>query len=230
AATIGLFALPEVMEAMERPGRMIFAKTALRLRNFLPTLDDFRQSALSLPMGALCGFIGGIVPGAGATVSTFVTYDILRRISPRREQFGKGSIEAVAGVEGANNAASTGAMVPPLTFGIPGSGTTAVLMGAMMIHGLRPGPLLFETSPDVVWTLIASMYLGNIMLLILNLPLIGIWISALRIPGHVIMTAVLALSVVGVYAEENTLDNVWVMFCFGILGYVLKKLDFPPAP
>src|SRR5690606_32444270 len=159
-----------------------------------------------------------------------VTYDILRRISPRREQFGKGSIEAVAGVEGANNAASTGAMVPLLTFGIPGSGTTAVLMGAMMIHGLRPGPLLFETSPDVVWTLIASMYLGNIMLLILNLPLIGIWISALRIPGHVIMTAVLALSVVGVYAEENTLDNVWVMFCFGILGYVMKKLDFPPAP
>lgn len=230
AASIGLFALPEVMEAMERPGRMVYERVTTKVGRLLPTKEDFRESWLAFPVGSVVGFIGGIMPGAGATVSSFLAYDIQKRVARRPEKFGKGSIEAVAAVEGANNAASTGAMIPMLSFGIPGSGTTAVIMGAMMIHGLRPGPLLFEANPDFVWALVASMYLGNIMLLILNLPLIWIWISCLKIPGHIVLTAVLALSVTGVYAEDNSLDNVIVMFGFGILGYVLKKLRFPPAP
>jgi putative tricarboxylic transport membrane protein len=230
AASIGLFALPEVMEAMERPGRMIYKRVTTKINSLLPTRQDMKESATAFPMGATVGFFGGIMPGAGATISAFLAYDIQKRISRQPEKFGKGSIEAVAAVEGANNAASTGAMIPMLSFGIPGSGTTAVIMGAMMIHGLRPGPMLFETNPDFVWALVASMYLGNIMLLILNLPLIWIWISCLRIPGHIVLTAVLALSVTGVYAEDNSLDNVIVMFAFGILGYALKKLRFPPAP
>ena len=117
-----------------------------------------------------------------------------------------------------------------LTFGIPGSGTAAVLMGAMIIHGLQPGPLLFQNQPEFVWTLIASMYMGNVMLFILNLPLIGIWVSFIRLPTHIILTTVLAISVTGVYADENALGDVFVMFAFGIVGYFFKKYDFPPAP
>jgi len=230
AASIGLFALPEVMEAMERPGRMVYQRVASGIGKLLPTKQDFRESASAFPVGATVGFLGGIIPGAGATVSSFLAYDIQRRVSRAPKKFGKGSIEAVAAVEGANNAASTGAMIPMLSFGIPGSGTTAVIMGAMMIHGLRPGPLLFESNPEFVWALVASMYVGNLMLLVLNLPLIWIWISCLRLPGHIVLTAVLALSVTGVFAEDNSLDNVVVMFVFGFLGYVLKKLKFPPAP
>jgi putative tricarboxylic transport membrane protein len=230
AASIGLFAIPEVMEAFEKPTKAVKNTIKIKLKSLVPSAQDFREAATAFPMGALVGFIGGILPGSGATVSSFIAYDIQKKISRYRSKFGKGSIEAVAAVEGANNAASTGALVPLLTLGIPGSGTAAVLMGAMLIHGLRPGPMLFESSPDVVWSLIGSMYIGNVMLLILNLPLIGLWISALRLPPNIIISAVLALSVIGVYAEDNTIDNVVIMFFFGIFGYILKKLSFPAAP
>jgi len=230
AAAIGLFALPEVLEAVERPGLAMFQKTALRLKNLLPSAQDFRESKTALPMGALVGFLGGIIPGGGATISSFLAYGVQKRISRYPSKFGNGSIEAVAAVEGANNAASTSALIPLLTFGIPGTATAAVLMGAMLIHGLRPGPLLFESNPEVVWSLIASMYIGNVMLLILNLPLIGIWISALRLPTQLIVISVTAISVVGVFAEDNSIDAVYVMFFFGVLGYFLKKLSFPMAP
>ena len=230
AAAMGLFALPEVFEAMERPGEAVFKKVALKIRNLLPTAQDFKDSKTAIPMGALMGFIGGVLPGAGATISSFFAYGIQKRISRKPELFGKGSMEAIASVEGANNAASTGALIPMLTFGIPGSGTAAVIMGAMIIHGLRPGPLLFEDHPEIVWALVASMYLGNVMLFVLNLPLIGLWVSFLRLPQHIILSGVLAISVTGVYADQNSLGDVFVMFAFGILGYVLKKTDFPPAP
>ncbi|MEW6671815.1 MAG: tripartite tricarboxylate transporter permease [Thermodesulfobacteriota bacterium] len=230
AAAMGLFALPEVFEGIEQPGQVVFQKVALKLRNLMPNRQDFKDSKTAIPMGALTGFIGGVLPGAGATISSFFAYGIQKRIAKRPELFGKGSMEAIAAVEGANNAASTSALIPMLTFGIPGSGTAAILMGAMIIHGLQPGPLLFENNPDVVWALIASMYLGNIMLFILNLPLIGIWVSFMRLPTHIILTGVLAISVTGVYADENSLGDVIVMFGFGILGYILKKTDFPPAP
>ncbi len=230
AAAMGLFALPEVFESIEQPGQVVFKKVSLRLRNLFPTKQDFIDSKTAMPMGALVGFIGGVLPGAGATISSFFAYGIQKRISKHPELFGQGSMEAIASVEGANNAASTGALIPMLTFGIPGSGTAAVLMGAMIIHGLQPGPLLFQNSPDVVWALIASMYLGNMMLFILNFPLIGIWVSCMRIPSHIIMTGVLAISVAGVYADANSLGDVTVLFGFGVLGYILKKTDFPPAP
>ncbi len=230
AAAMGLFALPEVFEAMERPGESVYKKVSLKVRNLLPTKQDFIDSRTAIPIGTLVGFIGGVLPGAGATISSFFAYGVQKRIAVKPELFGKGSMEAVAAVEGANNAASTGALVPMLTFGIPGSGTAAVIMGAMIIHGLRPGPLLFQHHPQVVWALVASMYLGNIMLFVLNLPLIGIWVSFLRLPQHVILSGVLAISVAGVYADQNSLGDVFIMFAFGILGYILKKTDFPAPP
>ncbi len=231
AAAIGLFALPEVLEGIEKPGRAVFEKTAMKLRNLLPSAQDFRDSALAFPIGTVVGFLAGLVPGAGPTEGSFLTYGIQKQVSPHPERFGgRGAMDAVAAVEGANNAASVASLVPMLALGIPGSTTAAILMGAMFLHGVQPGPLLFQSNPDLVWALIASMYMGNLALLILNLPLISIWISVMRVPSHIILTSVLAISVVGVYADENSLDNVWVMFAFGILGYFLKKLDLPPAP
>jgi putative tricarboxylic transport membrane protein len=227
AAAIGLFAIPEVLESIERPEQNVYEKTELKLRNLIPTLQDFKDSALAFPVATVIGFFGGLIPGAGAVEGSFLAYGIQKQVSPHPERFGKGAIDGVCAVEGANNAGATAALVPMLTLGIPGSSTAAILMGAMMIHGLRPGPLLFQNNPDFVWGLVASMYLGNIMLLILNLPLIGIWISMMRLPTNIVLTAVLALSVAGAYAEENSLENVWIMLAFGVVGYIFKKLQFP---
>jgi putative tricarboxylic transport membrane protein len=136
----------------------------------------------------------------------------------------------VAAPEGANNAAAGGAMVPLLTLGIPGSGTTAVLLGALMIHGLRPGPLLFSTHPDFVWGLIASMYIGNVMLVIQNMPMIGLWVRLLKVPYSVLMPLIITISTVGVFATDNSIFDMWVMFAFGVIGYLMRKLDYPAAP
>jgi putative tricarboxylic transport membrane protein len=230
AAAIGLFAIPEVLEGIERPSRVALQKGRVRLRDLVPSRQDWSDSATALPSGALVGFIGGVLPGAGATVSSFLAYGLQKRISRKPEQFGKGSMEAVAAVEGANNAASTGALIPMLSLGLPGSATTAILLGAMVLHGVQPGPLLIAMHPEIFWGLVASMYLGNIALLILNLPLIGIWISMLRLPQNIIITAVLAISVLGVYAEENSFSSIYVMIGFGALGWAMKKLNFPAPP
>jgi putative tricarboxylic transport membrane protein len=170
------------------------------------------------------------MPGAGATIASMLAYATEKKLSKHPEKFGTGIIEGVAAPESANNAATGGAMVPLLTLGVPGSGTTAVMLGALLIHGLRPGPLLFEKHPDFVWTVIASMYIGNGMLLILNLPLVGIWARMLKIPNTLLMPLILAFSVVGVYTVNNNFGEVWVMFVFGIIGYFMKKFGFPPAP
>jgi putative tricarboxylic transport membrane protein len=230
AVMMGLYALPEVFEGLENLVREAIQKTSVKLRNLIPTKQDFRDSATAFPIGSTVGFIGGILPGCGATASTFLTYAIQKWFTRKPELFGKGSMEALCAVEGANNAASTGALVPMLALGIPGSATTAILIGAMMIHGIQPGPLLFQNSPEVAWGLIASMYIGNVMLLILNLPLITIWVNMMRFPRHVILTCVVTLCVTGVYAMENSIDAVWIMLAFGVFGFILKKLGFPQVP
>ena len=171
-----------------------------------------------------------MLPGAGATIASFMAYAIEKKVSKHPEKFGTGVIEGVAAPEGANNSAAGGAMVPLLTLGIPGSGTTAVLLGALLIHGLRPGPLLFSTHPDFVWGLIASMYIGNVMLVIQNMPMIGIWVRLLKVPYKVLMPLIITISAVGVFATDNNIFDMWVMFFFGLVGYVMRKLDYPPAP
>jgi putative tricarboxylic transport membrane protein len=227
---LGLFAIPEAIKAMEKPGMILFKKQSLKIRNLLPSLQDFKDSRSALPVGALIGFFCGILPGVGGTIASFLAYGIQRRIAVKPELFGKGSMEAIAAVEGANNSGSTASLIPMLTFGIPGGATSAIIMGAMIIHGLRPGPLLFQQNPQVVWTLIASMYLGNVMLFILNFPLIGIWVSFLRLPQRTITIAVLVISVTGVYASEGNLGGVIIMFIFGVVGYIFDKYEFPPSP
>ena len=162
---VGLFAVAEVLVNLEQPMEQIFLKADLKLRNLFPNLQDWKVSVGPMGRSSVIGFIIGMLPGAGATIASFVTYALEKKLSKHPERFGTGVIEGVATPESANNAAAGGAMVPLLTLGIPGSGTTAILLGALMIHGLRPGPLLFKNNPDFVWGVIASMYIGNVMLL-----------------------------------------------------------------
>lgn len=231
AAGIGLFGLPEVIETLQKPFKSAIQKGAVKLRDVFPSKQDYKDSLTAFPNGFVVGFIFGTLPGLSGNVGQFVVQAIQKRISKKPELFdGNGSIEAVAAIEGQNNSSAVGSLVPMLSIGIPGTGAAAVLMGAMIVHGLQPGPLLFQTRPEVAWGLIASMYLGNFMLLILNMPLISIWITIMRIPSHIIMVAVLGLCVAGVYAIDNSMGNVYVMFAFGILGYFMRKLGFPVAP
>lgn len=228
SVSVGLFAIGEVLETVE--GSIFYSPYKEKISNLLPNLQDWKDSKGALIRGSIIGFFVGVMPGAGATIASMLSYATEKKLSKNPERFGTGIIEGVAAPEGANNAATGGALVPLLTLGVPGSGTTAVMMGALLIHGLRPGPLLFEKHPDFVWAVIASMYIGNIMLLILNLPLVGIWTRLLKIPQPVLLPLILAFSSVGVFTVNNNLAEVWIMFIFGIIGYFMKKFGFPAAP
>lgn len=227
---VGLFAVAEVMENMEQPATEIYAKTKLSIKSMFPNMQDWKDSFGALWRGTIIGFFIGVLPGAGPTIASFLSYTVEKKVSRYPEKFGTGVIEGVAAPESANNAAAGGAFVPMLTLGIPGSGVTAILLGALLLHGLRPGPMLMQTNPEFVWGLIASMYIGNVMLVILNMPLIGLWVAMLRVPYKVMMPLIIAISAVGIYATENNIFDLWVMFGFGILGYVMRKLDFPASP
>ncbi len=227
---VGLFAVAEVMENMEQPAAEIYAKTKLSFKSMFPNIQDWKDSFGALWRGTVIGFFIGVLPGAGPTIASFLTYTVEKKVSRHPEKFGTGVIEGVAAPESANNAAAGGAFVPMLTLGIPGSGVTAILLGALLLHGLRPGPMLMQTNPEFVWGLIASMYIGNVMLVILNMPLIGLWVAMLRVPYKVMMPLIVAISAVGIYATENNIFDLWVMLGFGILGFVMRKLDFPASP
>ncbi|MEM5818190.1 MAG: tripartite tricarboxylate transporter permease, partial [Desulfitobacterium hafniense] len=176
------------------------------------------------------GFFIGVLPGAGATIASFISYSTAKKISKHPEKFGKGAIEGVAAPESANNAAASGAMVPLLTLGLPGSGTTAVMLGALLMLGLNPGPLLFRDNPEFVFTIIASLYFANIMLVILNLVGIPVFTSVLKVPYSILMPCIVIFLILGVYSLEFTMINVWIMIFFGIVGYFMKKMDYPGAP
>jgi putative tricarboxylic transport membrane protein len=227
---VGLFAVAEVLVNLEETVEQVFVTTELKMKNLLPSRQDWKDSLLPMARCSVIGFFVGVLPGAGATIASFMSYAVEKKLSRHPERFGTGAIEGVAAPEGANNAAAGGAMVPLLTLGIPGSGTTAVLLGAFLIHGLKPGPLLFQSNPDFVWGVIASMYIGNVMLLILNLPLVGLWASLLRVPYRILMPLIITISAVGVFATDNNLFDMWVMFAFGLVGYLMRKLEFPAAP
>jgi putative tricarboxylic transport membrane protein len=202
----------------------------VKLRDVFPSLQDYKDSLTAFPNGFIVGFIFGALPGLSGNVGQFVVQGIQKKISRKAAALRQRVDRGGRGARGQNNSSAVGSLVPMLSIGIPGTGAAAVLMGAMIIHGLQPGPMLFQARPEVAWGLIASMYLGNVMLLILNWPLIGIWVSVMRIPSHIIMVGVLALCVAGVYSLENSMGNVYVMFAFGILGYFMRKLGFPVAP
>ena len=180
--------------------------------------------------GTAIGFLIGIIPGSAHVISTFVSYAVERKISKHPEEFGRGAVAGVAGPESANNAATSGAFVPMLALGVPGVPIAALLLAAMMIHGVTPGPLLIDQDPKLFWGFIASMYVGNVILLILNLPLVGLFVNLLRVPYPVLYPLIVVCSILGVYAVNSSVVDVWIMLAMGILGYVLRKLDFETAP
>ncbi len=230
AVAVGLFALAEILENIEEPMQQVFVKTKIRIRTLFPNLQDWQDSWRTIIRGSFIGFFVGVLPGAGATIASFMSYAAAKRASKHPEKFGTGAIEGVAAPESANNAAAGGAMIPLLTLGIPGSGTTAVLLGALIIHGLRPGPLLFTSNPEFVWGLIASMYIGNVLLLIQNMPMIGLWVRLLKIPYKLLMPLIITIATVGVFATDNNIADVGIMIFFGALGYLMRKMKYPPAP
>ncbi len=226
---IGLFGMGEVLAGAENPADMKILNARYGFWDCLPSKTDWIRSRWALARGTVLGFVIGILPGAGSTIASFLSYAVEKKVSPNREEFGKGAIEGVAAPESANNAASAGAMVPLLTLGIPGSGTTAVLLGGFLMWGLRPGPLLFEKNPDFVWGLIASMYVGNVMAVILNIGFIPLFVRALKIPYNILMPLIIIFCVTGAYSLNNKVWDVGQMLVFGLLGYVMRKLDYSPA-
>lgn len=224
---MGLFGVGEILLSMEAP-IMDIIKT--RFSDLLPNRKEWRASAGAIGRGTIIGFFLGLIPGMGAVIPTFVAYIVEKKVSKHPEKFGTGVIEGVASPETANNAYANASMVPLLTLGIPGSPTLALLMGAFMIHGLTPGPLLFKERPDVVWGLIASLFVGNTILLILNLPLVGLWARLLRIRYQYLYPGILLFCILGSYSLNQSVFDVGVMVVFGVLGYLFRKLDWPLAP
>jgi putative tricarboxylic transport membrane protein len=200
------------------------------LRELLPSRREWREAALPIARGSVLGFVIGIIPGSAHIISSFLSYAVERRVSKHPEEFGKGAIAGVAGPESANNAASTGAFVPMLALGIPTGPVTAVLMAALLIHGVPPGPTLVNEHPDVFWGFIASMYVGNLMLLALNLPMVSVFVNVLRIPYSYLYPLIIMFCIIGVYEVNHSIVDVWIMLIMGLVGYLLRKFDFDPAP
>jgi putative tricarboxylic transport membrane protein len=225
---IGLFGLGEVLAGAEQKGGNQ-VKTSLRLRDVLPSAADFVRTKWSIARGTLMGFAVGMLPGAGPTVAAFLAYTVEKRVAKQPEKFGKGEIMGVAAPEAANNAGATAAMVPMLTLGIPGSATTAIMLGGLMMWGLRPGPMLFEKNPQFVWGLIASQYIANILLLILSTLFIPLFVRAVRVPYSILMPLIVVFCVTGAYSLKNNLWDVGTMLVFGVVGYFMKKLGYSPA-
>jgi putative tricarboxylic transport membrane protein len=225
---MGLFGVSEVLENVG-----VFVKKEVfggKIKGLLPNKNDWKTCALPVTRGTLLGFFLGILPGVGTVVPQFLTYTLEKRLSRHPEKFGMGMIEGVASPEAANNAAVGGTFIPLLSLGIPSNAMTAMLLGALMIFGLMPGPLLISTSPDLFWGVIASMYIGNVMLLILNLPLIPVWVRVLKIPYSYLSAFIILFCLIGAYSLNNNITDVIVLWFFGLVGFFAKKFEYEPAP
>lgn len=225
---MGLFGISEVLINIEESATPQILKT--KIKNLFPSVLDWMQSKGAILRGSILGFFLGILPGGGAVISSFVSYSIEKRISKEPEKFGKGAIEGVAGPEAANNSATAGAFVPLFTLGIPANIVMALLFGALVIHGMRPGPFLLKDHPDLFWGVISSMYIGNAMLLVLNLPLIPLWVQVLKIPYRILFPLILLFCIIGSYSLKNSVFEVLLMFIFGIVGYLFRKFHYEAAP
>jgi len=224
---MGLFGVAELLLAAEqREAQTIKAN----MKDWKPERDEIKPCAMAIVRGTGIGFVLGLIPGVGAVIPTFMAYVVEKKLSKHPEKFGNSAIEGVASPETANNAYANASMVPLFALGVPSSATIAVLMGAFIINGLTPGPFLFKERPELVWTVIASFFTGNVILLLLNLPLANVWARLLHIPFRYMCTGVLIFCVIGAYSLKQTVFDVWIMLGFGIIGYVLRKLDFPLAP
>ena len=225
---VGLFGLGEILST---PSRSVTDRVvAPRFAELLPTREEWRQSVMPIARGSVLGFLIGILPGSAHIISSFLSYALEKRISKNPQEFGQGAVAGVAGPESANNAASTGAFVPMLALGLPTGPVIAVLMAALLIHGVPPGPTLVNDHPQVFWGFVASMYVGNLMLLALNLPLVGIFVSVLRIPYAYLYPLIIMFCILGVYEVNHSTVDVWIMLIMGVVGYALRKFGFDPAP
>jgi putative tricarboxylic transport membrane protein len=227
---IGVFAIAEVLANMEPAKGASMLPPPRGLRNLLPTWQDLKACRFAFANGSLLGFIVGVLPGAGSTIASFLSYGIEKAVSRHPEQFGQGAVEGVAAPEGANNSETGGALVPLLTLGIPGSGTTAVLLAALILWGFKPGPLFIDEQPALFWGLVASMYIGNLMLLVLNLPLVPFFAQLLKLPPYAMYPLILGVAIVGVYSVAGSVFHLVLLALFGLLGYLMRKLDYPAAP
>jgi putative tricarboxylic transport membrane protein len=225
---MGLFGIAEVLENLETEIKREILTA--KIKNLLPNLKDWADSIWSIIRGTVLGFFLGIIPGGGAIVASFASYAIEKKVSKHPEEFGKGAIQGVAGPESANNAAAGGAFIPLLTLGIPANAVMAILLGALMIHGLQPGPLLMTRAPDLFWGTIVSMYIGNGMLLVLNLPLIGLWVQVLKVPYYLLYPLIILFCLIGSYSIGNNAGDVIVMLIFGIVGYLMRKFHYDAPP
>ncbi len=225
---MGLFGVAEILSNLERELKR--EVITARIGGLWPSLADWAACKWPIMRGTVLGFVLGILPGGGAVISSFASYALERKMSGTPERFGKGAIEGVAGPEAANNAAAGGAFIPLMTLGIPPNVVMALLLGAFVIHGLQPGPLLMTQNPALFWGVVASMYIGNAMLLVLNMPLIGMWVQVLKLPYRVLFPLILMFCIVGVFASGNAVFDVFVMVVFGVLGYLMRKFGYEPAP
>ena len=226
---VGLYGITEIMFLVERLKSQPLP-VPVRLRDMLPTREEMRRSWAPYGRGTIVGFIFGLLPGPSATLSSFASYRLEKGVSKYRDEIGEGAIEGVAGPETANNAAATSSMVPLLSLGMPFGAITALMMAAMMVYGVQPGPLLMTDHPEIFWGVIASMLIGNVMLLALNIPMISVWVSLLRIPSHILLTMILLVAVIGSFSVRNSILDVYVLLFIGLIGYVFRKLDFQLAP
>jgi len=224
---IGLFAISEVMINVEEAATLIYET---KIKGWMPTWKEIRQCFGAMLRSTGIGFFLGLLPGCAPAVTTFIAYDVEKRVSKTPERFGKGAIEGVAAPEGANNATTSGGFVPLFAFGLPTGPALAVLLGGLMMYGLQPGPMLFQQNPKFVWAVIASMYIGNVILLVLNLPLVGFWARIALIPFPILGPIIILCCVVGAYSIRFLMFDVWVTLVFGGIGYLMRKLSFPIAP
>ncbi len=226
---LGMYGVTEILTNLDE---LYIQKKALtdKIGSLLPTGADWRRSAGPILRGSFIGTIFGVLPGGGTILSTFASYGLEKRLSKHPEQFGRGAIEGVAGPETANNSSSTAGFIPLLTLGIPTNATVALLLAALLILGVQPGPLLITKNPDVFWGVVMSMFVANIILLFLNLPLIGLWVQLLKVPYVVLFPAILLLCTIGAYSVNGSMSSVYMMFAFGALGYVFHKVRFPSHP
>jgi putative tricarboxylic transport membrane protein len=225
---MGLFGISEILINLEKPqNRMVYKA---RIKNLLPNREDWKRSIPPIVRGSLLGFSIGLFPGGSGVLSSFASYALEKKVSKHSKEFGTGAIEGVAGPETANNSATAGAFVPFLSLGIPSNGTMALMLGALMIHGIVPGPLLIQDHPDLFWGVIGSMYLANILLVILNLPLISIWVRVLKVPYQILFPLILLFCMLGTYSLNYSVFDLYMMVFFTVIGYTLRKLEYPMAP
>ena len=225
---MGLFGISEILVNLEESLEREIFKT--RIKNLWPSLKDWAQAKWAILRGSIIGFLLGILPGGGAVISTFVAYAVEKKVAKNPDRFGKGAIEGVASPESANNAAAWSSLIPLLSLGIPPNPIMAIFFSALIIHGIQPGPLLIKQNPDLFWGLVASLYLGNALLLILNLPLISMWVKVLEIPYKLLFPLILLFCLIGAYSINNVVFDLYVMIFFGVVGWIMRKFGYEGAP